>query len=133
MVKTEEVIKVYGFELSLDEDHSFLLMKLPRDRPFDEKESMELLRVIMKLCEENNPRGLLLDTKGNATKKPSREYRRWMREHGKSFNFEKNAILVESVRTQTLARIVLAMIGQSRNTKFFDNKEEAINWLRESK
>jgi len=61
----------------------------------------------------------------------ARETRKVFQDEGAKANFEKHAIVGANPATRMGVKIIMAVLGQLKTTKFFKTDEEAVNWITE--
>lgn len=58
-----------------------------------------------------------------------RETRRFMQEKGSEITFDKMAFVGASPITRIICKVIMSVLGRSRDTAFFNRCDDAIEWL----
>jgi hypothetical protein len=111
-------------------ENGLVRLKIPKDLKFDEQMANDFLKDLLEQCKGVQHRYLLLDLTENPPKNPSRQYRRWMREHADEMGFERTACVGASGVTRMIGKIIMAAIGRLDTTRFFKTRAEARAWLK---
>jgi hypothetical protein len=75
----------------------------------------------------------LVDMSEAAAEPISKETRKAFREHAAILNYKKMAVVGANPAARMLAKVALAVIGQSKVTRFFKTEAEALGWLKGEK
>ncbi|MBN2381023.1 hypothetical protein JXM67_14590 [candidate division WOR-3 bacterium] len=96
------------------------------------KESAQMLMIEIenKLVEMNTRQGIMDLTEAEAIANIPKEVREVYKEHALKLPLDRAAILVNSPILRMAARVVLAALGKTNNTKFFKTEVEALAWLK---
>lgn len=92
-------------------------------------EMSDMLEQCHQLLKDKSPRHLITDH----TESPegvSRAVRKVLEEEAPKVNADKHAFIGTKASNRMLAKIIIAIIGKSKNTKFFKTKEEAFAWFK---
>ncbi|MBD3286650.1 hypothetical protein GF338_09975 [candidate division WOR-3 bacterium] len=85
---------------------------------------------LKKNLEGKSNRSIIADISEIPTLKLDRDVRTKMAEMGKELKLDKIAVLGATPMNRMLGKIVLTLFGKSKDTKFFETKEEAISWIK---
>jgi len=75
----------------------------------------------------------LVDMSEAAAEPISKGTRKAFREHAAILNYKKMAVVGANPAARMLAKVALAVIGQSKVTRFFKTEAEALGWLKGEK
>ncbi len=120
-----------NFILSYDDDNDILYLKILGSI---EREDLQKLTSRFNELFEGKPRRYVLTDMSESITLDSKVMTKQMRETYREFsdllNADRSAIVGASPSMRMVAKIVLAITGRSKDTKFFNAKEEALSWLK---
>jgi hypothetical protein len=123
-------------KVAYEEENGIIRFKMPEeawDIQFSEEIGERFLEHLEEECSGVERRLLLVDLRGSVRNRTSREFRKWMREHTEEMRFERTAVIIDSPVMKTLGKFIMTSIGKLKNTQFFNDEENALAWLKESK
>lgn len=118
--------------LHFDEENGVLKMKIPKDwqsNRFDEHEAANFIDEMERLFEGKEHRYLLTDVSQIPGKTLSRKFRKWIAEKATRIGLEKVAVVGVSPVKRMASMIVMAALGKSRDTAFFETEKGALEWF----
>jgi hypothetical protein len=111
-----------------DEEHGMVCMEINGE--FTSQEASELLDEVEKLLEGKPQRYLLNDVSKSPNVTIDRETRKLLQKRGAEIEFDKMAFVGVTPMNRMMAKIVMAVLGKSKDTAFFDTSEDALSWLK---
>jgi len=120
-------------KVAYDEENGILRFKMPREAEniaFSEETGVRFLSHLEQVCEGITDRLLLLDLRECPTDKPSRKFRKWMRDHSAGMNIKRTAVITDSTVMRVLSKFIMAAIGKLKETQFFADEGKALIWLK---
>lgn len=113
-----------------DEAAGVLRMKIGGTLTPDEAE--ESFIIAKRLLEGKTPRYILTDLSGHEGNL-DKATRQAIKERGLDVDFDKQAIVGTTPVTRMIGKMIMAMLGKSKNTGFFGSEDEALTWLKGAK
>lgn len=111
-----------------DEEHGVVRMEINGE--FTSQEASELLDEVEKLFEGKPQRYLLNDVSKSPNATIDRETRKLVQKRGAEIRFDRMAFVGITPLNRMVAKIVMAVLGKSKDSAFFDTPEDALTWLK---
>ncbi|MBD3284763.1 hypothetical protein GF359_00340 [candidate division WOR-3 bacterium] len=93
----------------------------------------QMMAVLEKKYHEEGYRSILCDLSEGGSELVTKDSRKAFKETAGELDFEKIAIFGASPVMRMAAKIILAITGQSKKTRFFNTEDEAVAWLKGEK
>jgi len=97
---------------------------------FDPQDVTALTSLLSNEFTTQQLRCLLANISEPAQAMPSKETRRALRDETTSITLDKIAICGAKPALRMVGRIVVTALGKAKQTRFFENKDEAVAWLK---
>ena len=93
-------------------------------------EAQQMIKEVGKTLDEKGNRHFLLDFTESPRLQMDKDARKIIGAGAKNLDLERIAITGTTPMNRMMAKVVLALLGKGKITKFFDTKEVAISWLK---
>jgi hypothetical protein len=120
-----------NFEIWYDEEQGVLYLK--PFRTMTEEDVRELMALRKTKFTGTETDYVLADMSETTTELPTKEARKVFKESLAILNSRKVAVVGASPAARMMAKIVLALTGQSKISHFFKTEAEALAWLKGDK
>ena len=128
--------RIMELNVEYDKESGVIRFRMPDEAwevKFTEETGEAFIKQMEVECSGLEHRLLLIDLRGSRGNKPSREFRKWMRNHSSEMGFERTACMIDSDVMRVISKFIMSSIGRLKDTQFFKTEEEALKWLKGEK
>jgi hypothetical protein len=118
-------------KIYFDEDSG--VARIDLHGPIHREDAQSIIRRIDEVFKDQKHRYLLNDVSGLPSLQIDKITRRTLQEGGKKLAIEKIAVLGASPMIRMIAKVVIGVLGNNTDSKFFKTYKEAVDWLKEGK
>jgi hypothetical protein len=115
-------------EVRFDDEHGVARVKMTGAPTVSEVSTG--LDEVEEMLKDRSPKLILSDLTGQKTG-VDKETRQVIKEKGMAIGFDRHAFVGVSPATRMVAKVLMAVLGQSKKTKFFGETDRALEWLTE--